>query len=893
MAIVGRKVANKNQVMQIGSGAGVPKLAATLYGPVAEDCWVTAFGGWVGTRGTPGQDLTIGAFTADADGGPGEWLGEASFTVNTELSASGAGESVELRQTVSNTGLSNEGIPLPAGSMVAIYVFSTGDVAVSTTADADAGVRTRDDVVAVPLQFEAHTVVPGLALDLYLEAVANNDVPVVSYAYLRDDFTNGSHRLSPFFNPSGAFAIWGGDAAVNFDRYDQVDEAHGDELSGVKLQLAPKPDDGSVIYERVLTRGEVHPVLQASTFGTQPVYDLVAAPIGPKLPAGVYFCRAQFADHFGAWSEWTPWLSGEGAEPWAIWVDRANFYLEMTPGLAPLGKVAAQNPAEFEAIYASSSNVTTTKAHLLVSTVDDAGVVDSVVISDVIDVSVTPGGTITIPWDGAWPDLDPGQAYAYRIRAIHQRSAPFDAHFAVSNAPEWQFFSLNALPTTPTNLTADNLAGVAGRPLLTAVAGDADDTPETGFGVRFRITRPDASQITVNASAQGAPGAETTNEWRYQTDATSVPVLGNYTWEAQSFNGADVSAWSAPANFTYADAPVVAITAPTSGAVISGASLNITWTSDSPQTAYRVIITDVDADEIAVDTGTVASATLAHAVSTDLLRHDTDYELTVDSTDDLGLTGRAGPLPFRVLFALPATPASFTVTPTQLSGDTEPTVMTLEWDPVVDPDFAGYRVTRQATEDGDDGMDEIDLALIEESGTTTFVDRFPASSILYQYRVRTVIAKGLGTVESAPALATGTITLSAVIIAAAGFGVDLRVPLRYVDSSRVDHVDDTEVVLPWGSDRPLVYIGDAQYRTFTGTFSVITDNVVQAIEGLKALRALHQAKTPICYRDNRQRKIFGVMRLQEDDRRVLWYVVIITVTETAFDEAGYPGGVMS
>lgn len=1348
MTILGRKIASKDQVMDVGSGVGVPRLAATIYGPVDVDSWVTAFGGLVGTRGTPGQDLTIGAFTVDDVGLPDRWLGEAAFTTNMEMDdqvagdpwtpeyasaalafwhkadaivqsdntavaswtdSSGNGRSaanatgteqptfqtnelnglpcvrfdgvdndltitghglskpctifhvvkvnaagsatfdlifdggvnlrnyiheapddytmtggvalqystaaldanahihsllfaasgnstaaydgtettgdggtgapsanmiygsngasahiamdlfeiigfagalsaddrrrmegylahkwglganlpadhpyksaaplatvpIQLRQSVVGTELPNQGIPLEAGSSVALYCFSTEAVAVSYHADEQYSALTIDDITSLPDPFGDHEVIAGRALDLYCELVANNATPLVNATALVDDLSNGSHALTPFANPSGHPAIWGGEPAINHSRFDLIDEPNGDELSTVHLQVATAPDVGSMVWERTLTKGELYGILQPATDAT--TYDLIASYIGPKLPPGSYFMRAQFADHFGALSDWTPWLDQGGDAAKAAWVDRLTFYLVANPGTAPIDRISTTNPADFRAIYDVTSTVPATHAHLLVSAVE-SDVVNQVALSEVVPVVADPGDTIVVPWDGGWDDLTPGTDYAYRLRPIHQfvwtpeiqngvvlwldgdtlsgvdgsavaawpdrlddtlvatqgtagnrptlqlneqngrnvvrfdgsndylelastlgiTSQPFaqfavwkpsalgqalmiwnnntgllvtdfdddvgifsgsaifdtdhhvfgqwhvvsgvhngassgitvdgnaqttgnagsnapsgslyigagiagidrwlngdlaelivlkvapttverqriegylawrwglqaslpgshpyasaapgaiDNRWYVGNAPEWRRFRTNAQPTVPVELSPDSADGVGAFPLLVAVSSDADDTPATGFGARFRITRPDLSQVTVNAQLR----AGTADTWERQTTVSEITAFGAYTWDAQAFDSGFTTAFSDPATFIYGELPVVTITEPDPAEVISGATLGVTWTSDSPQTAYQVVVVDPVTEGVVYDSGLIASAALLHNVPTSGLLHDHDYTVDVASTDDIGLVGHDD-VTFHMLFALPATPTGFTANPLALSGDIEPTVVQLAWDETAEADFVAYRVTRQTAQQGDDGTDEITLATITDVDTITFSDPFPASDVSYTYRLSVVGERGLSEVVSLPASDTATIALSTVVLTGVGFGTELRVPLRYLSANDVEYTTDETFILPWSDSKPVSYEGSANYRVINARFALVTDSVEQAVDALRVLRQLNGSlpgsttRPIVCYRDDRGRKLFGTMRLREQDQEIEWYEASLVITETNYRE---------
>jgi hypothetical protein len=92
-------------------------------------------------------------------------------------------------------------------------------------------------------------------------------------------------------------------------------------------------------------------------------------------------------------------------------------------------------------------------------------------------------------------------------------------------------------------------------------------------------------------------------------------------------------------------------------------------------------------------------------------------------------------------------------------------------------------------------------------------------------------------------------------------------------------------VLPWGDRAPVVYVGSAQYRTLQASFAIISDGAATSRASADALRAMNRDATLGCYRDDRGRKLFGVITLRERDEDIDWYQFQLTVTETNYSEA--------
>jgi hypothetical protein len=124
------------------------------------------------------------------------------------------------------------------------------------------------------------------------------------------------------------------------------------------------------------------------------------------------------------------------------------------------------------------------------------------------------------------------------------------------------------------------------------------------------------------------------------------------------------------------------------------------------------------------------------------------------------------------------------------------------------------------------------------------------------------------------------------VLATVGFDVDLRVPLRYVESSDVEHTDETGLLIPWGDSKPTIYEGDANYRVISATFALVADDIGPAQQSLATLRQLSRTKPKpvVCYRDDRGRKLFGATTLREHDRELAWYEIDMAITETNYSE---------
>lgn len=104
---------------------------------------------------------------------------------------------------------------------------------------------------------------------------------------------------------------------------------------------------------------------------------------------------------------------------------------------------------------------------------------------------------------------------------------------------------------------------------------------------------------------------------------------------------------SDPVKFTLNAAPVVYITSPASGGVLSSSSPVVQWVFSAPsgraQSYYRVIIQNIDESPyvLIADSGWVAGVAAAHAFTTEVLSQATNYRVVVYVRDSLGISAHS------------------------------------------------------------------------------------------------------------------------------------------------------------------------------------------------------------------------------------------------------------
>jgi hypothetical protein len=101
-------------------------------------------------------------------------------------------------------------------------------------------------------------------------------------------------------------------------------------------------------------------------------------------------------------------------------------------------------------------------------------------------------------------------------------------------------------------------------------------------------------------------------------------------------------AWSAESSFFMYDAPVIAVTSPSEGAVITTAQPTITWTFSAThgrtQATRRVVIARVSDSSVIADSGTLATTATSWQIPSASILVGVNYAVTLTVVDSAGLT---------------------------------------------------------------------------------------------------------------------------------------------------------------------------------------------------------------------------------------------------------------
>lgn len=814
---------------------------ASIMHAMSEHGWATHIGLWAGrTPGGVAPSLELAIWWAN-NNVPAMLIAQtAAATTNTEMHHGGSGQAYQFAIANSNPAYS------PAANAAQLW----------------AGTK-----YAIGAQ------VNGAALNHGMVAANNTiDNPYLYYRYGTSVPTDPFNHLSSSYE--GRLTAWvqyqpnrkpvavatGPNGTITTltptigGTFSDLDEAYGDRLRTYELWV--RGTGGTTMWRTTFTASSNEQTAKAFSR----VYAGAALSCG-----GSYVYQVRVSDQFGVCSDWsaTRALNPAGAGD----VDTLN---------TPTGKQLTRTPSPYNSTWRSQASLSTNAVKVRIW--QGNTVVRS---SGEIAKSVAPNLGITVTWaETGFATLQWGVTnYSWDMQAR-------DTAGIWSPWSERRSFSTNAAPNVPVPVNPINNVASSNRPKLQARVTDPDNAGTT-LTVKARIK--DVAGNVLQTRTMTLPVGNT-QTFEYQTTSTDLPSHASYRWDAYAYDGtlysgtqtAEANALAGPeAKFQYAAVPAVAITSPTANQVVTSVAPTIQWTS-SDQSWFQITFWKAGAayDDQHWQTPNVVSTDRFFAVPSGRLRNDTAYEVEVWTRSAAGIWGSSPRVSFTMDFIEPDPVQDFRASPEYQPGDTKPSSILLTWTPSVDPNFAHYTISRRET-----GSDEI-TNLVEISGAEqwAWVDHVPASGIDYTYAITVSTWQGLDLTTSIETEAQASITLAHVIL------VNMTDPSRRValtlDSERgFDHVDDMVLEQPWGQRAPVAAYGTAQYDVFSGTFSLVTDEVATAGNQISDLRALWKARALACYRDERGRRFFGkITKFTEKDQRRHMYTVDLSLTEVNHDE---------
>jgi hypothetical protein len=361
---------------------------------------------------------------------------------------------------------------------------------------------------------------------------------------------------------------------------------------------------------------------------------------------------------------------------------------------------------------------------------------------------------------------------------------------------------------------------------------------------------------------------------------------GKYWWTAFGTDTVNTGDISSQAAFYFVSGPVVVITSHDDSDILPNSRPEFIWTA-SNQLKYRVVIYATGTTTQVYNSGLITSGIQSHEVPAGFLFNNTSYDVQISVTNTSGIVGSNSPITVTLVYNAPPELA-FTATEMYVGHDQEPSSILCAWDLSEQPPtlFEEYIIGRRET--GQDIEDEIILRRISNINQGTFVDHYPASGVSYTYSLRQAVLKAeddAEAVESGVTESDATVSFNNIIINSALAGGSLRALLRFNTDRSADHQRDQTVLNTWGNSKPIILQNPTNYQIIKGTFTIVTDLITDALQYMEAVRELWHEGETCCFRDERGRKVFGLLsRFSESDQLFYQYAVDIEFTETDFTE---------
>jgi hypothetical protein len=280
------------------------------------------------------------------------------------------------------------------------------------------------------------------------------------------------------------------------------------------------------------------------------------------------------------------------------------------------------------------------------TTIYQSGDVLVVIATGQVYGSANAGDTPSTPPALAW-----GTAYEVRARSK-------DNVGAYSDWTSWQAFNTNAAPNSPSGITPNGAITNDTTPDLAWTHEDPDGDAQTAVDIElYDVTG--ATYVTGYNPKSLSQAAQT------HTVTTALTNTHQYRMRIRTTGlaGPGVGAWSAPINFTVANAPTVTVLEPDPADVTTTSALVVQWSltgGSGVQQSYRVVVYADDGTTVRHDSGVVAGVATSYTVPAGSIVNGGSYYVQVFLVDTLALAGQSSLIPFSASFAPPASVTGLT-----------------------------------------------------------------------------------------------------------------------------------------------------------------------------------------------------------------------------------------
>lgn len=413
--------------------------------------------------------------------------------------------------------------------------------------------------------------------------------------------------------------------------------------------------------------------------------------------------------------------------------------------------------------------------------------------------------------------------------------------------------TFNTPPTAPTDLSPNGTS--INRAQVQRLSWKYNDTAGDGQS-KFDLQWRPVGSNTWNTVTQTTP-----NQY-WDAPSNNFP-RGNIEWQVRTYDQSNVvGPYSAQAVFLAGDKPAPP-TILDPAATIPVPRPNVSWSS-SGQTAYQVQV--LDGQVVAWDSGEIVSGSKLVTVGTDLVNNKTyTFKVRIKNAD--GLWSDWAQVSRLVSYTPPATPL-ITVTPqnekivVQINNPT-PTGS--------QPIVAYNNLYRKKTNDSTWTRIACNIP------TNGFlVDYTVASDALYDYKVEAV--GNNGTIAES-AIKSGKTTFGGVWLHCVDDPSNTIHRFALSEGNGDEWNTDRNLMKFAGRTKPVAEFGVNDEGRITANLKMLKGRGDR-----EALQRIVYRKTTVCYRDNRGRKMFGVIFQLPSDDTFYGYSVSLTIDEIDFKE---------
>lgn len=428
-----------------------------------------------------------------------------------------------------------------------------------------------------------------------------------------------------------------------------------------------------------------------------------------------------------------------------------------------------------------------------------------VTMSPTIASSASPGTFFTVDdLLAGIGTLAPG-LYTYQIQG-----RATDGQFSPWSDPKE--FRVNAPPTTPSNLQPPSGSSVTDQPLLewNVVDPDPDDVYGVDVDSEILLTRPNGSSVTIITTNYDLASGK---GYHQTTTAEVLDALrGRYSWKVRgrdsSAGSLGIGQWSSTSFFDFVEGPVVAISSPIDGAVVTTSTPTIAWAvTEGTQTRFRIRLYEEDNPNAFASSTEISGTQTTFVIPQGWLKNGGSYDVTVTVWDGDNDSGTSFRRHFTVSYTEPLGLSNLEASLYQnrfdpiLFGAAEPSSVLISWIPsALSPgEFSNYMVRRRIQ--GQDISESIVIARITNPGQARWIDHLAPPNIPLIYTISQFRrVSSVEILESGQAEIEITLPRSVPILCSAINPGGLRFPVMWLDENLGgDFERASSIIQTWGA----------------------------------------------------------------------------------------------